>query len=172
MASDKTNDGISTVYAEFASEQHQAVEEALFYEGERLRSGEMSLEELRGLVRSLDEQHKSEEQHYAAAVRSFQGVKHLVEDSQIKIKWFERELRQQLEHGNENLLFRFILFQRPKNSMDAAVSFLAWNHARALFDLEDDFKLDLNWLRDERLDECFGVSESQITLKNFSVLAH
>ena len=41
---------------------------------------------------------------------------------------------------------------------------------KALFDLENEFDVQLNEFRDQREEEFFGTSESQMTILNFSVL--
>jgi hypothetical protein len=66
---------------------------------------------------------------------------------------------------------RFISLQSLDSPLDAAVSFLAWHHAKALFDLEYDFGVNLDGFRDIREKELFGISESEMTICNFSILS-
>ena len=58
--------------------------------------------------------------------------------------------------------------QSLKSPLDAAVSFLAWNHTRALFDLEEAHGVQLDRFRNLREPDYFGTSESQLTLLSFS----
>lgn len=161
----------SDLYPFFAPELHSCVEEAFFYEGELLQSGEMSFDQFQDLVEWFKERRDEAAAHFARVDELFDGVRKLVESGYLKRADQIHSLKQQLVQGSGSLLHRFITFQNLKSSEDAALSFLAWSHAKAMADLEDDFGVNLDFLRGARSPDDFGTSESGMTLRNFSIAA-
>lgn len=115
------------VYARFPEYMHGHVEEALFYRGAELQSGEVSMREFAEqvsecAVSSLDEQKQELE-----AVIMFEGVRQLILEGKIEKPQFVEELTDELRKGPESTLARFIFFQELRSPMDAAITFLRGN---------------------------------------------
>ena len=168
LANDKE---LSPVFARYPAEMHQHVEVALVYVGEDLLQGKLTDAEFSERVTWLAKVEADQDQQDSEDRALFAGVKDLLRTGQIKNPQFEALLQAEVAHGESSLLMRFIAVQMLSSPLDAAVSFLAWHHARALFDLEYDFDVNLDGLRDTRCSEAFGTSESHMTLCNFSVLS-
>lgn len=131
----------------------------------------MSFKQFQDKVAWIKEGRDEGEIHYARVEELFEGVSKLIESGFLKKADQKQSLKQQLAQGRGSLLHRFITFQNLKSSEDAALSFLAWNHAKAMADLEDDFGVNLDFLRGSRSPDDFGTSESGMTLRNFSIAA-
>ena len=161
----------SDLYPYFAPELHSCVEEAFFYEGDELLSGEMNFDRFQESVEWFKERQVEAAVHFATVEELFEDVRQLVEGGQVKRERFRQELLLELEQGRESMLYAFILHQTPPSPKSAALSFLAWSHAKAMADLEDDFGVNLDFLRGARSSDDFGTSESEMTLRNFSIAA-
>ena len=81
------------------------------------------------------------------------------------------ELEGELERGEESLLARFIEAQPVKNSLDAALSFFAWKHTKALVEMEAEFHVCLDGFREAKDPNFFCTSESNMSLINFSLMS-
>lgn len=160
--------GTADVYAQFEPSKHKHVEVALFYEGKDLLEGKITLAEFTKSVEENEASEKESRDHFENADELFSGVSELLKSGKIKGDRFQSELQEQIDQGRESLLHKFIVCQPLRDPLDAAVSFLAWNHASALFDLEEDYGVQLDCFRDQRVSEIFGTSESELTLTSFS----
>jgi hypothetical protein len=101
----------------------------------------------------------------------FAGVEELLRTGQIKNPEFEAILQDEIAQGESSLLMGFICLQGLVSPLDAAISYLAWHHTRALSDLESEFDVNLDEFRNIPERDFLGVSESQMTICNFSVLS-
>lgn len=160
-----------SVYAQFPTCLHEHVEHELFYNSVDLEQGEMTQEEfMRGVLATA----RSHEQWLAQLEEDkaiFEGVKVLVDEGTFKDASQVAELTQELERGDTSLLARFICVQPVKNSLDAALSFLAWKHMKAIVELEEAFDVSMDHLRSAKEPDFFGTSESNMSLINFSVMS-
>ena len=168
LANDKE---LSPVFARYPAEMHQHVEVALVYVGEDLLQGKLTDAEFSERVTWLAKMEADQDQKDSEDRALFAGVKDLLRTGQIQNAQSAALLSDELAQGQSSLLMRFIAFQDLSSPLDAAVSFLAWHHTKALFDLESDFGVNLDRFRDNRCREGFSPSESQLTLFNFSVLS-
>jgi|GEM_PF-425562 len=156
------------VYAQFEPSKHKHVEVALFYEGKDLLEGKITLSEFTKSVEANEDAEREMRDLAENTDAIFAGVSELLNRGDIKSDRFQSELREQIGQGRESLLHKFIMCQSLKSPLDAAVSFLAWNHTRALFDLEEAHGVQLDRFRNLREPDYFGTSESQLTLLSFS----
>ena len=142
-----------SVYAQFPVCLHVHVEHELFYNGVELEEGELTIEEFtKGVL------------HMACFHEKWQA-----ELEQNKVIF--AELEGELVQGEESLLARFIAAQPVKNSLDAAVSFFAWKHMKALVEMEEEFNVCLDGFREAKEPEFFCTSESNMSLINFSLMS-
>jgi len=161
----------ASVYAHFSEELHKYVEQALFYEGEQLRSGEISFQEFAQAVSCHAVKGKEDEARALDADIMFQGVRQLVLTGKIDDPKIVAELNAELRQGADSLLARFISVQPVISTLDAAISFLGWKRAKALIELENVFEVNLDMFREKREPELFCTSENLMSLANFSVLS-
>ena len=77
----------------------------------------------------------------------FWGIQELLDQGTFKDASQIATITHEIERGEESLLARFICFQPVKNSLDAALSFLAWQHMKALVELEKEFDVCLDHMR-------------------------
>ena len=161
----------ASVFARFSEDLHKYVEQALFYEGEQLRSGEISFQEFAQAVSCHAVMGKEDEARALDADIMFQGVRQLVLTGKIDDPKIVAELNEELRQGADSLLARFISVQPVISPLDAAISFLGWKRAKALIELENVFEVNLDMFRDTREPELFCTSESLMSLANFSVLS-
>ena len=158
------------VFAAYAEDLHPHVEQALFYSGDAFSNGTLSKEELKADIYEIA---TTEAQCHNQALESdatYNALRVMVYNGEITNNQFANELKDEFTLGQDSLLHRFISLQNITCAKNAAVSFLAWKHTKALFDLENEFDVQLNEFRDQREEEFFGTSESQMTILNFSVL--
>ena len=161
----------ANVYARFPEDMHDYVEEALFYNGAELQSGEMTFREFAHSVSCHAVMRKQEEARVLQADIMFEGVRQLVLEGKIDDPEIVEELTEELQQGADGLLARFIYMQTLTSPLDAAVSYLAWKRARALIKLEDTFGVNLDMFRDTREPEFFCTSEGNMALVSFSVMS-
>lgn len=170
-ASTTTSSEDAHIYNRFPAHMHQYVEVALVYAGEDLLQSKLTDAEFSEHVTWFADLDADQQKQDSEDRALFAGVGDLLRTGQIQNAQSAALLSGELAQGQSSLLMRFISLQDLASPLDAAVSFLAWNHARALFDLEYEFGINLDGLRDLRISEFFGTSESQMTLCNFSVLS-
>ena len=101
----------------------------------------------------------------------FAGVGELLRSGQIKNPELEATLQAEVAQGESSLLMGFISLQDLVSPLDAAISYLAWHHTRALSDLEYEFDVNLDEFQNIPERDFLGVSESQMGICNFSVLS-
>jgi len=101
----------------------------------------------------------------------FAGIKSLIDEGALNDASMVAELESELEQGDESLLARFINAQPVKSSLDAALSFFAWKHMKALVEMEEEFNVCLDGFREAKEPEFFCTSESNMSLINFSVMS-
>jgi len=160
-----------SVYAQFPACLHEHVEHELFYNGVDLKEGEITIEEFTKGVLSIASSHEQWQAQLEQDKVIFAGIRSLIDDGAFKDASMVAELESELEQGDESLLARFICFQPVKNSLDAALSFLAWQHMQALVELEEEFNICLDHMREAKEPEFYGTSESTMTIINFSVMS-
>lgn len=171
------NTGITTadafeeaVYAQFPASLHAHVEHELFYHSEELQAGEMTMQQfIQGVVHTARDQEIMDQQR-AEAAEIFHGVQVLIDEGVFGDLSVVDELKSELAEGQESLLANFIYLQPVKDPLDAAVSFLAWKHMKAIVSLEDKFGICLDNVRNEKDPEAFCTSESGLARINFSVM--
>ena len=161
-----------SVYVHFPKSSHEFVKTALYYHGYELETGEITMQEFESHVSGFAVMQSELEKQRIDALNLFEGIRKLVADGEIKSTRFVKELSEELSLGTDSMLAWFIISQPLKSPMDAAVSFLAWNHTRALFELEEECDVSLDDFRDQRDHGLFGTSESEISMVNFSTLSH
>ena len=160
-----------SVYAEFPACLHKHVEHELFYNGVELEEGEITIEEFTKGVLSTASSHEQLQAQLEQDKAIFAGIKNLIDEGAFKDAPMVAELEEELTQGEESLLARFIEAQPVKNSLDAALSFFAWKHTKALVKLEEEFNVCLDTFRDAKEPEFFCTSESNMSLINFSVMS-
>ena len=158
------------VFAVYAEDMHPHVEEALFYSGDAFSNGTLSKEELDANIHQCATMEAERRNQALESDATYNAVRVMVYNGEITDSQFVSELKHEFTLGHDSLLHRFISLQNIICARNAAVSFLAWKHTKALFDLENEFDVQLNEFRDQREEEFFGTSESQMTILNFSVL--
>lgn len=160
-----------SVYAKFPAYLHEHVEHELFYHRVELERGQMSKEEFTSGVVSIARHHEKWQAQLEQDKLIFWGIQELIDQGTFKNASQIATLTHELERGEDSLLARFIGFQSVKNSLDAALSFLAWQHMQALVELEEEFNICLDHMREAKEPEFYGTSESMMTIINFSVMS-
>ena len=160
-----------SVYAQFPACLHEHVEHELFYNGVELEEGELTIEEFTKGVLNMASYHEKWQAELEENKVIFSGIKDLIDDGAFKDASMVAELESELEQGDESLLARFIDAQPVKNSLDAALSFFAWKHMKALVEMEEEFNVCLDGFREAKEPEFFCTSESNMSLLNFSVMS-
>ena len=160
-----------SVYAQFPASLHQHVEHELFYHSVDLEQGEMTQEEFMQGVLATAVSHEQWLAQLEDDTAIFEGIKVLIDDGVFKNASQVAELTQELARGDKSLLWSFICCQPVENSLDAALSFLAWKHMKAIVELEADFSVSMDHFHSAKAPEFFGTSESSMALMNFSVMS-
>ena len=160
-----------SVYSKFPACLHEHVEHELFYNGVELKEGQLTMEEFTKGVLNLASYHEQWQAQLEQDKLVFAGIKNLIDEGTFKDASMVAELEGELAKGEESLLARFIEAQPVKNSLDAAVSFFAWKHMKALVEMEEEFNVCLDGFREAKEPEFFCTSESNMSLINFSVMS-
>ena len=160
-----------SVYAQFPACLHEHVEHELFYNGVELEEGQLTIEEFAKGVVDMAGYHEQWQAQLEQNKVIFAGIKKLIDDGAFKDASMVAELESELQQGEESLLARFINAQPVKNSLDAALSFFAWKHMKALVEMEEEFNVCLDGFREAKEPEFFCTSESNMSLINFSVMS-
>ena len=160
-----------SVYAQFPACLHEHVEHELFYNGVDLKEGEITIEEFTKGVLSIASSHEQWQAQLEQDKVIFAGIKSLIDEGAFKNGSMVAELEEELGQGEESLLAQFIEAQPVKNSFDAALSFFAWKHMKALVEMEEEFNVCLDGFREAKEPEFFCTSESNMSLINFSVMS-
>ena len=160
-----------SVYAQFPACLHEHVEHELFYNGVELEEGELTMEEFTKGVLSIASSHEQWQAQLEQDKVIFAGIKSLIDEGALKDASTVAELESELQQGEESLLARFINAQPVKSSLDAALSFFAWKHMKALVEMEEEFNVCLDGFREAKEPEFFCTSESNMSLINFSVMS-
>jgi len=160
-----------SVYAQFPACLHEHVEHELFYNGVELEEGKLTMEEFTSGVVRIARYHEKWQAQLEQDKLIFWGIQELLDQGTFKDASQIATLTHEIERGEESLLARFICFQPVKNSLDAALSFLAWQHMKALVELEKEFDVCLDHMREAKEPEFYGTSESLMTIINFSVMS-
>ena len=160
-----------SVYAQFPACLHEHVEHELFYNGVDLKEGEITIEEFTKGVLSIASSHEQWQAQLEQDKVIFAGIKSLIDDGAFKDASMAAELEGELERGEESLLAQFINAQPVKNSLDAALSFFARKHMKALVEMEEEFNVCLDGFREAKEPEFFCTSESNMSLINFSLMS-
>ena len=159
------------VYAQFPACLHEHVEHELFYNGVELEEGEITIGEFTKGVLKTANSHEQWQAQLEQDKAIFAGIKNLIDEGAFKDASMVAELRGELTQGEESLLARFIEAQPVKNSLDAALSFFAWKHMKALVEMEEEFNVCLDGFREAKEPEFFCTSESNMSLINFSLMS-
>jgi hypothetical protein len=162
---------LKEIYNRFPADMRPHARDALYYHSVDVLSGELTDAAFSQIVTEFADMDARLRDQRDKDDATFQGVEEVLRTGQIKNPRFEALLHAEVTRGENSLLMRFISLQSLDSPLDAAVSFLAWHHARALFDLEYDFGVNLDGFRDIREKELFGISESEMTICNFSILS-
>lgn len=165
------DDLIQAAYAAVPTALHAYVKEAWLYHGADLENGTNTMEEFIMHVQAIADSSETENAQNKQNHELLVGVRQLLAANKIEHEGFARELQEQLEEGESSSLARFIALQPVISPLDAAVSFLAWKHARALAELEDVFGVDLSSIRGLQAEELLDTSESMLSMTNLSVLS-
>jgi len=160
-----------SVYSKFPTCLHKHVEHELFYKGVELEEGEITIEEFTKGVLSTASSHEQWQAQLEQDKAIFAGIKNLIDQGAFNDASMVAVLEEELTQGEESLLARFIEAQPVKNSLDAALSFFAWKHTKALVKLEEEFNVCLDTFRDAKEPEFFCTSEGNMSLINFSVMS-
>ena len=160
-----------SVYAQFPTCLHEQVEHELFYNRYDLEQGTLTMQAFETGVRDIARKWDGELAEQAKDKVILDGIQALIEQGTFKDTSQVADLTYELKLGEESLLARFIRFQPVKNSLDAAVSFLAWKHMKAIVELEETFNVNLDYVRSVKDCDLYGTSESAMTLINFSVMS-
>ena len=121
-----------SVYAQFPTCLHEQVEHELFYNRYDLEQGTLTMQAFETGVRDIAREWDGELAEQAKDKVILDGIQALIEQGTFKDASQVADLTYELKLGEESLLARFIRFQPVKNSLDAAVSFLAWKHMKAI----------------------------------------
>lgn len=165
------NGDLKEIYDRFPADMRRHVLSALVYHGNELLRGELTDAEFSENVVWFAVDEECQRKQYSEDQALFEGVKELLRTGQIKNPEFEATLQAEVAEGESSLLMKFISLQGLVSPLDAAISFLAWNHTRALSDLEDEFDVSLDEFRNIPERDFLGISESQMGICNFSVLS-
>ena len=160
-----------SVYAQFPASLHEHVEHELFYNGVELEEGQLTIEEFAKGVVDMARYHEQWQAELEQNKVIFAGIKKLIDEGAFKDASMAAELEGELERGEESLLAQFINAQPVKNSLDAALSFFARKHMKALVEMEEEFNVCLDGFREAKEPEFFCTSESNMSLINFSVMS-
>ena len=160
-----------SVYAQFPASLHEHVEHELFYNGVELEEGQLTIKEFTKGVVDMARYHEQWQAQLEQNKVIFAGIKTLIDDGAFKDASMVAELEGELERGEESLLAQFIEAQPVKNSLDAALSFFAWKHMKALVEMEEEFNVCLDGFREAKEPEFFCTSESNMSLINFSLMS-
>lgn len=160
-----------SVYAKFPACLHEHVEHELFYNGVELEEGKLTIEEFTKGVLHMACFHEKWQAKLEQDKVIFAGIKNLIDEGAFKDASMVAELEDELQRGEKSLLARFIEAQPVKNSLDAALSFFAWKHTKALVEMEAEFHVCLDGFREAKDPNFFCTSESNMSLINFSVMS-
>ena len=160
-----------SVFAQFPACLHEHVEHELFYNGVELEEGELTIEEFTKGVLHVACFHEKWQAKLEQDKVIFAGIKNLIDEGAFKDASMVAELEGELGQGEESLLARFIEAQPVKNSLDAALSFFAWKHTKALVEMEAEFHVCLDGFREAKDPNFFCTSESNMSLINFSLMS-
>lgn len=160
-----------SVYSKFPACLHEYVEHELFYNGVELEEGEITIEEFTKGVLNMASYHEKWQAELEQNKVIFAGIKTLIDEGAFKDGSMVAELEEELGQGEESLLAQFIEAQPVKNSLDAALSFFAWKHMKALVEMEEEFNVCLDGFREAKEPELFCTSESNMSLINFSLMS-
>jgi hypothetical protein len=160
-----------SVYAQFPACLHEHVEHELFYSGVELEEGELTIEEFTKGVLNIASYHEKWQAEQEQNKVIFAGIKNLIDEGAFKDGSMVAELEDELQRGEKSLLAQFIEAQPVKNSLDAALSFFAWKHMKALVEMEAEFHVCLDGFREAKDPDFFCTSESNMSLINFSVMS-
>ena len=160
-----------SVYAKFPACLHEHVEHELFYNGVELEEGELTIEEFTKGVLHMACFHEKWQAKLEQDKVIFAGIKNLIDEGAFKDASMVAELEDELQRGEKSLLAQFIEAQPVKNSLDAALSFFAWKHTKALVEMEAEFHVCLDGFREAKEPEFFCTSESNMSLINFSLMS-
>ena len=139
-----------SVYSKFPACLHEHVEHELFYNGVALEEGQLTMEEFTKGVLNLASYHEQWQAQLEQDKLIFAGIKNLIDEGTFKDASMVAELEGELQLGEASLLARFIEAQPVKNSLDAALSFFAWKHTKALVKLEEEFNVCLDGFREAK----------------------
>lgn len=157
------------VFALYPAEMHKHVTTALRHEGASVAEGTTSLQTLREMIEDFAKLHEETVAHQRRAQTLILGIQELIANGTINQSRFVTELSAEIELGEASALYRFIGLQDLTSPLDAAVSFLAWNHARALSELENEFDVNLDGFRDPEAADLLGATASELSLVGWSV---
>ena len=160
-----------SVYAQFPACLHEHVEHELFYSGVELEEGELTIEEFTKGVLHMACFHEKWQAELEQNKVIFAGIKNLIDEGAFKDASMVAELEDELQRGEKSLLAQFIEAQPVKNSLDAALSFFAWKHTKALVEMEAEFHVCLDGFREAKDPNFFCTSESNMSLINFSLMS-
>lgn len=160
-----------SVYAKFPACLHEHVKHELFYNGVELEEGELTIEEFTKGVLHMACFHEKWQAKLEQDKVIFAGIKNLIDEGAFKDASMVAELEDELQRGEKSLLAQFIEAQPVKNSLDAALSFFAWKHMKALVEMEEEFNVCLDGFREAKEPEFFCTSESNMSLINFSLMS-
>jgi hypothetical protein len=160
-----------SVYAKFPACLHEHVEHELFYNGVELEEGELTIEEFTKGVLHMACFHEKWQAKLEQDKVIFAGIKNLIDEGAFKDASMVAELEDELQRGEKSLLAQFIEAQPVKNSLDAALSFFAWKHTKALVEMEAEFHVCLDGFREAKDPNFFCTSESNMSLINFSLMS-
>jgi hypothetical protein len=162
---------LKEIYNRFPADMRPHARDALYYHSVDVLSGELTDAAFSQIVTEFADMDARLRDQRDKDDAIFAGIEELIRTGQIKNPRFEALLHAEVTRGENSLLMRFISLQSLDSPLDAAVSFLAWHHSKALFDLESEFGVSLDAFRDHCDSDVFGTSESQMTICNFSVLS-
>lgn len=157
---------------EVPQELHEFIEAGVFYYGDQFLFGNITLDEFIGHLQDMADHQKQLEKQQLANEAILEGVKELLKQGTFNDTEFFDELEAQFPQGHESLLARFIDAQPVTTPLDAAVSFLAWKHMKAMIELEEKFGANIEVHRSMSETEFYCSSEGNMALINFSVLSH
>ena len=160
-----------SVYAKFPACLHEHVEHELFYNGVELEEGELTIEEFTKGALHMACFHEKWQAKLEQDKVIFAGIKNLIDEGAFKDASMVAELEDELQRGEKSLLAQFIEAQPVKNSLDAALSFFAWKHTKALVEMEAEFHVCLDGFREAKDPNFFCTSESNMSLINFSLMS-
>jgi hypothetical protein len=162
---------LKEIYNRFPADMRPHARDALYYHSVDVLSGELTDAAFSQIVTEFADMDARLRDKRDKDDAIFAGIEELLRTGQINFPEIEVTLQAEVAQGKSSLLMKFIALQDLVSPLDAAIGFIAWYYTRGLSDPEYGIGVILDEFQNIPERDFLGVSESQMTICNFSVLS-